>query len=237
MTPPELELFRAHIRRRLKREPVQYILGRQPFRKLDLKVDHRALIPRPETEVLAGAVLAWLTERALAGRAAVLDLGTGTGALALSLAQEGGCTVTATDISAESLELARENVAKNDLGEQVMLRHGDLWGPIGEHEVFDVIVSNPPYVAESERPSLAPEVVDYEPAGALFAQGDGLAILSAIIKGAPAHLRAGGLLALEMGASQGATVIDVLKATGRYATPRLVRDLAGRDRIVLAEAV
>ena len=170
-------------------------------------------------------------------RARVLDIGTGTGAIALSVAHETGCTVIATDLSRDALSLAFENRAACGLAERVELRHGATWEPIVPGEVFDVVVSNPPYIDEADRGTLAPEVVAWEPGAALFAPGAGLAVLSAIIEGAPGHLRAGGLLALEIGASQGAAVNAAVAARGSYGAPRVLKDLAGRDRMVLAETL
>jgi release factor glutamine methyltransferase len=256
VTPPELERFRELVRRRLKREPVQYIVGTVAFRQLELAVDARALIPRPETELLVGEVLKWaasgagmseaaagmseaaagMSEAAAEGREmAALDIGTGTGAIALSLAAEGGFRVVATDVSEAALSLAAENAERTSLVERVDLRLGASWGPVRNGEVFDVIVSNPPYIGEQERTALAAEVVDYEPAGALFAQDGGLAVLSEIIEGASGRLRPGGLLALEMGETQGAQLVARIEAAGEYGTARVIRDYAGRERIVMAE--
>ncbi len=235
VSPSELERFREFVRRRLKREPVQYIIGVSAFRDLVLKVDRRALIPRPETEVLVGEVLKWLKSRPAAGVATVLDIGTGTGAIALSLAQEAECRVVATDVSPDALALAGENVANTGMGDRVELRLGDAWAAV-RSERFDVIVSNPPYIADAERASLAPEVEAWEPGLALFAPEAGMAILSAIVGGAHAYLRPGGLLALEMGSTQGGAVCALVDGAGRYGPARIVKDLAGRDRIVLAEA-
>ncbi len=236
VTPSELDRFREMVRRRLKREPVQYILGDVAFRELTLKVDRRALIPRPETEVLVGEVLAWLKHGQYA-TSDILDIGTGTGAIALSLARESTAKLVATDISADALGLAAENARATGALERITFRQGDLWSAVGEDERFDVIVSNPPYVDEADLPSLAPEVAAWEPGPALFAHEGGLAVLSAIIARAHAYLRPGGLLALEIGAAQGGAVESLMSSTGRYEPARIVRDLTGRDRIVLTETV
>ena len=234
LTADELERYRAAVRRRLKREPVQYILGSAAFRHLELAVDARVLIPRPETELLVGAVLDWSSERGRGG--AVLDVGTGSGAIALSLATEGGFErVVASDASADALSVARSNAARVGCAERVELREGSLFDVVRPGEQFAVVVSNPPYVADEERGSLAPEVVEHEPALALFAGSDGLAVIEAIVGGAADHLELGGLLALEIGAAQGPAVLSLLERSGRYTAPRIVRDLAGRDRIALAE--
>jgi release factor glutamine methyltransferase len=231
VTTDELEAFRRAVRRRLKREPLQYITGEAAFRKLVLSVDRRALIPRPETEVLVGEVLKWAQSRT---RPAALDIGTGTGAIALSLALEGDFgRIVATDVSADALALARSNAERTGLSDRVAFRLGPLFEPVvGER--FDVVVSNPPYVAETDAPSLAPEVRDYEPAAALFA-GGGLAVLDPLIERADAVLNPGGLLALEVGMGQTEYVMDAVRNAGLCGV-RTVPDLTGRPRVVLGEA-
>ncbi|HSJ10439.1 MAG TPA: peptide chain release factor N(5)-glutamine methyltransferase [Longimicrobiales bacterium] len=230
----ELERFRAMVRRRLRGEPLQYILGTASFRHLELAVDARVLIPRPETEVLVGAVLEWATSRGRQG--AVVDIGTGSGAIALSLAKEGAfARVLATDISAGALEVAAANAVRNDLDGAVEFRRGSLFGALQAGERFDVVVSNPPYIGESERGSLAVEVVAHEPALALFAGPDGLALVGELVTGAPAWLAPGGLLAVEIGAGQGAAVLERVNACGAYAGARIAQDLAGRPRMLVAE--
>jgi release factor glutamine methyltransferase len=228
----EVEAYRASVRRRLRGEPIQYITGEAAFRTLMLKVDRRALIPRPETEVLVGEVLAWAGGRP---DLAALDVGTGTGAIALALAIEGGLRrVVATDSSTEALGLAREN-AERMAARAIEFREGASFAPLQPGERFDIVVSNPPYVAERERESLPVEVREHEPAGALFADRDGLGVILDLVAGAPALLRPGGLLALEIGAGQAAAVTAVLESAGPFTGVRLVRDLCGVERVVLAE--
>jgi len=230
--PPEAAVaFEASVERRLRGEPLQYVLGETEFRELRLRVDRRVLIPRPETEVLVEEVLRWA-----AGRRdpAALDVGTGSGAIALSLAREGRFRrIVATDVSAAALEVARENAERLGLADRVEFREGPLFEPV-RGERFDVVVSNPPYISEAERPFLPREVREWEPAVALFAGEEGLAVLAALVREAPLHLEEGGLLALEVGLGQAAEVVRRLEAAGRYGPPRVVRDLAGRDRVVLA---
>lgn len=164
-----------------------------------------------------------------------LDLGTGSGCIALSLLLEGPFgRVVATDPSADALEVARANAADADLGDRVDLRAGSLYDPLSEDETFHVVVSNPPYVASGERETLAPEVREWEPGAALFGGADGTEILGPLIAGASRHLRPGGLLALEVGLGQASGVADMIRETGAFADPRIRRDLAGRERIVLA---
>jgi release factor glutamine methyltransferase len=233
ISPAELDRFRDHVRRRLRREPVQYILGEAHFRGLLLSVDRRVLIPRPETEQLAGAVLDFA--KAGSGLAA-LEVGTGSGAIALSLAAEAAASfdsIVATDVSVEALEVAGANAGRLGLAARVEFRAGPSYLPVREGERFDVIVSNPPYVAESEADALPPDVRDWEPAGALFAGPGGTAVLDVLADGALPRLRAGGLLALEVSPAQAERMSRRLAANG-FADCRVRRDLAGRDRIVLA---
>lgn len=239
LTEEEKEAFRAVVRRRLRREPLQYIVGEVQFRELNLRVDPRVLIPRPETEVLVGAVLEWAESAAAENPArglTAVDVGTGSGAIALSLALEGPFErVVATDVSADALAVAEDNARRCGLDERVEFRHGELWAPLGDEERFDVVVSNPPYVAEADRAALEPEVVAWEPESALFAPGAGLDIIFGLVDGAPDHLRSDGLLALEIGLGQAEAVVERIERRGAYRTWRVVKDLADRDRVVLAE--
>lgn len=230
----ELSQFRALIRRRLKHEPLQYILGTAAFRQLELKVDARVLIPRPETEVLVGAVLAWSAGRE--GNGAALDVGTGSGAIALSLAREGSFErVVATDVSSDALDVARANAVHCGVTDRVEFRHGSLFDAVSRDDVFAAIVSNPPYIAESERSSLASEVRDHEPATALFGGEAGLDIIGRLVNEAPSHLEPGGLLALEIGISHGDAVLQHVQQAGAYENARIELDLTGRPRMLLAE--
>lgn len=232
LQPPELDEFRSRLKRRARHEPLQYIAGYADFRELRLRVDRRVLIPRPETEVLVGEVLAWARGRS---GATAVDVGTGSGAIALSLAAEGDfARLVALDLSADALDVARENAAATPKGATVELRQGSLFAPVAG-ERFDVVVSNPPYVGEREREGLDAEVREWEPATALFSGEDGLTLVAELVRRAPDHLTAGGLLALEIGAEQASAVTGLVRATGSFGEPRVRRDLAGRDRIVLAE--
>jgi release factor glutamine methyltransferase len=233
LTPHELDLFRPLLRRRAAREPLQYIVGRTGFRELELKTDARALIPRPETEVLVDTVLSWAGERE--GLVAV-DVGTGTGCIALSLALEGSFHgVWAVDISPAALELGRENAESASLADRVRFVLSDGLSGLPEDLQVDVIVSNPPYVATTEASALEPEIVAHEPHEALFAGDDGLAAIRPLVAEAPSRLRGGGLLALEVGVEQPGQVLDLIAATGAFRSAEVHRDLAGRPRIVTAE--
>ncbi len=223
--------YRTWLDRRVRREPLQYILGTWPFRELPLRVDGRGLIPRPETEELVGLVLAWAARERWTG--AVADIGTGCGAIALSLAKEGAfARVFATDVSADALDLARENAAVLGLADRVTFRAGSLLAPLAEVGPLDAIVSNPPYVAPGAAPLLAPEIRDWEPAAALFAEAEGYAVLFALVDAAPPYLAAGGLLALEVGQGQAGVVAARMTQRG-FTGVRIVQDLAGVERVVL----
>lgn len=235
LSPEERDAFKPLLRRRANREPLQYIIGRAAFRQLELKTDPRVLIPRPETEMLVQEVLDWA---AAAGKnlGSVWDMGTGTGAVALSLAVEGACTrVVATDSSRDALSVAADNAKRYDVSGLVEFREGSLFEPLEKGEAFDIIVSNPPYIAEGERRDLQPEVRDWEPSEALFAGEDGLDVMRQLVAGAPNRLLAGGLLALECGLGQAEGIATGLSATGAFGTVRIRPDLTGRPRFVIAE--
>lgn len=233
LTPAELDGYRPLLKRRAAREPLQYILGRQPFRELDLEVGPSVLIPRPETEVLVDQILEAIRGDDAGGTA--LDLGTGSGAIALSLAFEGSfASVVATDVDDAALEVARRNRDAAGLGERVELRRGSLFEPLKRSERFDVIASNPPYVGEMDEESLEPEVRDWEPRAALFAGADGLDVLRRIAVGACEHLRPGALLALEVGAGQARIVATWLESDEGYDEVKVMRDYTGRERFVFA---
>lgn len=240
LTEDELAPYREMIRRRARREPLQYIVGSVTFREIELRVDRRALIPRPETEVLAGVVLDWASARGGAAGAAplrALDIGTGTGAIALSLLAEGGFgAVVATDTSEEALALAGENASALGLADRLELRLGSLFEPVPAGERYDAIVSNPPYIATGERAGLAAEVVEWEPEVALFAGASGLDLLEPIVRQARDRLVKGGLLALELAERQAEAVAALAREHG-YEDVRIIEDLTRRPRIVTATRV
>jgi len=224
------------IERRLAGEPPQYITGRAAFRGLDLAVSRAVLIPRPETEGLVEAVLEVL--RAEAGRwpaPRVLDLGTGSGAIALAIASEWpSARVTATDAAAAALETARSNAERLSLMERVHLLEGEWFDALDGDARFEVVVSNPPYVATSEWDLLPHEVRAFEPAPALFAGPTGLEALREIVDLAPRHLVAGGLLALELAEMRAHEVAAWLEGALDWENVSLRDDLTGRPRVLLA---
>jgi release factor glutamine methyltransferase len=236
LQPAELDTFRALLKRRAAREPLQHIVGVAPFRELDLATDGRALIPRPETEVLVEEVLQWAKDGPN-GPLSVLDIGTGTGAIALSLASEGPFQdIVATDSSAEALELARENARSCGLEDRVAFREGTLFEPLVPGERFHVLVSNPPYIPEGDREGLDPEVREWDPPTALFAGPEGMDVIVPLVEGAADFLHPHGLLALEVGDGQAGRVARALEETQAFREIRIRPDLAGRERIVLGVA-
>jgi release factor glutamine methyltransferase len=233
LTHPERELterqsehYRAAIARRALHEPMQYITGTQEFYGRPFIVNPLVLIPRPETEHLVEAALA------LAPRpACILDIGTGSGILAITLALElPHATITATDISAPALVVAQQN-ARSQGADHLRFVASDLFAKL-DGARFDCIVSNPPYVATSE--ALEPQVRDYEPATALYAGQDGLAIYRRLIPEAFAHLEPGGYLLLEIGQGQRDTIAALLK-TGGFREIRFIEDLQGIPRVAIAQ--
>ena len=229
----ELNQFRPLLKRRASREPLQYILGCQSFRELELIVRPGVLIPRPETEQLVDEVLDWFLREEV-DRPTALDVGTGSGAIALSLAAESGAKVVATDISSVALDLARSNAEAAGLEALVEFREGSISEPIPATARFDAIVSTPPYVREKDEPLLEPEVLDWEPREALFSGNDGLDVIRDLVAGAFQYLRPGGLLALEVGLGQAREVALLLEDSGYYAAVKIKRDHAALERFVIA---
>ena len=222
LSPEELDAYREVVARRARHEPVAYILGEWGFRRLTLNVDRRALIPRPETEIVVERALAHL--RGL-DAPAVLDVGTGTGAIALAIADEHpGARVTAIDVSADALALARENVARTGLA--VDLREHDVAAGLPGGP-YDLVVSNPPYVEPADLESLMPDVRDYEPHVALV--GDRMPDI--VARTAVDVLRPGGHLVLEVGDGQALAASAMLAELG-YVDVVTTSDLSGRDRVV-----
>jgi len=233
----EARTLASLVLRRIGGEPVQYIVRRAWFRDLVLEVGPGVLIPRPETEVLAGEVIARIGPRP----ARVLDVGTGSGCIALAIAAEcPNATVIGLDVSPEALryaEINRDRVEAQFPGTaaRVQMVEGEGLASLFAADRFDVVVSNPPYVSEAEAASLPRDVREHEPHRALFAAKDGLAMIEEIVGGAPERLVPGGLLALEVGDGQAEAVENRVQENAAYGEPRIVRDLAGRSRVVLAE--
>ena len=236
LAPDESDQLEAWLERRAKGEPVQYITGRAAFRGLDLAVNPAVLVPRPETEGLVEAVLGVLREESSHwSRPRVLDLGTGSGAIALAIASEWpAAAVTASDASDAALATARENARASGLEGRVRFVSGDWFDAIGGDERFEVVVSNPPYIATGEWDALPPDVRAHEPAQALFSGATGLEALREIVDEAPRHLVAGGLLALELAEMRAAEVAGWLEGAHDWSGVTLLDDLSGRPRVLLA---
>lgn len=233
--PAAGRLFGELVRRRLRREPVAYIIGRKGFRGLELAVDRRVLIPRPETELLVEMALELQPAR-------LLDVGTGSGAIALAVADElPECEVTATDTSAGALDVARANAERLGLTDRVRFFEGTLPPADDSGAGFDLVLANLPYVAERDWPSLQPEVTQWEPREALLAGPDGLDAYRAFIPGC-GRLSASyrGLssttLAVEVGEGQAPAVAELLREAG-FGEVEVRRDLAGIERIVVGHRV
>lgn len=235
---PAARTFGESVRRRLRREPVAYILGRKGFRNVELAVDRRVLIPRPETELLVEVALELEP-------ASVLDVGTGSGAIALALADElPKCAVTATDTSAAALEVARANAERLGLADRVRFVEGSV--PAAEEAPeggFDLVLANLPYIAECDWPTLQPEVTQWEPREALLAGPDGLDAIRQLLSGdSGCHLS--GIaeqmttgevaLGLEVGEGQAPVVAELVRAAG-FAEVETRLDLAGIERVVLGQ--
>jgi release factor glutamine methyltransferase len=232
LTEAELDPIRELVKRRGTREPLQYVLGSAAFHDLELKVDGRVLIPRPETEQLAERI----RERLEVAPAAIVDLGTGSGALALSLAQTyPDAGVTAVDASADALAVARRNASDAGLGDRVRFLESDWFASVPSDERFDLIVSNPPYLTEAEWASAAPEVRVHEPKQALVAEDEGCAALEQILEASRVRLVSGGHLVLETGIDQHARLIESAGALG-YPKIESLRDWSDRDRFLWIEA-
>jgi release factor glutamine methyltransferase len=227
--PDELAKFRALIQRRLGGESVAYLVGRKEFRSLELAVDARVLVPRPDTEATVDAALAHLPS---AGDARVVDVGTGSGAIALALKKERpGLEVLAVDRSPDAAQVARANADK--LGLAIEVVEGDLLAPVAARAPFALIVSNPPYIPSAEIAGLAAEVRK-EPLAALDGGADGLDLIRRLVTDAPPLLSDGAALVLEVGAGQAPAVVALFAADGRYAPATVTKDLAGIDRVVAA---
>ena len=223
LTPEQRERALELVARRGKREPLAYVLGEWGFRRLTLKTDARALVPRPETEILVERALALIAELE---EPRVLDVGTGSGAIALAIADEHpGARLVAIDSSPGALELARENA--EHCGLEIELRPGDIRAPVAGE--FDLVVSNPPYVLPEELEALEPEVRDWEPREALV----GVGVPEALAGRSRELLARGGWLAVELGEGQQRAFAALLGDLG-FATVTITPDLTGRERVVEA---
>jgi len=231
--------FLTLLQRRERREPLAFLTGTREFWSLALAVTPGVLVPRPETETLVEATLTAVRQRPESYRrdGVLLDLGTGTGAVAIALARElPEARLIATDVSRRALRLARSNAEMHGVAGRIRFLRGDLWRalegavPAG---TLDAVVANPPYIPSAAIAGLMPEV-QWEPRVALDGGADGLALHRQILEGAPRYLRPAGLVLLEIGADQGSGAAALFEASGAFEAPTVIRDLAGRDRVVMA---
>lgn len=229
LSPQELGSFRELFKRRRNGEPVAYLLGEREFYGIMLRVDARVLIPRPDSERLVEVALERTRQRSMLGRA--LDMCTGSGCVAIAFARTRPTwSVTASDVSPAALEVARDNAHRTGAIRNLRLLEGSLFSAVvGER--FDLITANPPYIASAEIATLPPDVRDFEPRLALDGGADGLDFVRQIAAQAAAAMNPGALLALEIGADQGAAASAILEQHGFSAVER-AQDLAGRDRVV-----
>lgn len=235
MPPDASDRYRALLEERARGRPVHYIVGEREFMGLTFAIDERVLIPRPETELLVEHAVAWILEH---GGSAVVDAGTGSGCIAVSLAHHlPDVTVYATDISADALDVARANAHRHAVEYRLRFLHGDLLSPLppGLAGRIDVIASNPPYVPEDQAYLLSREITEFEPREAIFVPGDGSAVHRRLIDAAPAWLRGGGLLAMEVGAGQADAVAEVVRLHGGYHDVTVRPDGVGIERVVAAQ--
>lgn len=246
LAPDVQERFRSFLARRLAREPIQHILGRTEFWSRPILCDRRALIPRPETELVVEVALQILRERAPLSVGAprpiardtllLADIGAGTGCIAVALAAElPNARLYASDISREALDLAAENLRLNGVERRVRLLEGDLTEPfrtVGLIGQFDLVVSNPPYIPDAEIPALQPEVREHDPARALAGGPDGLRLIERLLTDVPALLRLDGHFVFEIGAGEAEAVQDMIRRTGAWRAVRVHRDGAGIERVL-----
>ena len=234
MDASELSTFRAFIKRRLAGEPSQYITGMQEFWSLPLRVNPTVLIPRPETEVLVQAALEFIGSTQ--ANITIMDLGTGSGAIAIALARElPTARIVATDVSMEGLHLARENARLNQVDEKISFVQADMIAAISVgSQKFNLVVTNPPYVSQAEYSELPREIRDYEPRQALDGGDDGLTAIKHIIREAPAVLRQAGGLVMEMGGGQAQRVSTLVSDSQHYQNHHIIKDYSGIDRVLVA---
>lgn len=236
LSPAELSTIRGLVERRVGREPLQYILGTQEFCGLEFEVSPGVLIPRPETELL----VEYVAQRIAADRqATIVDVCTGSGCIAVAIARlRPRARVIATDLSNSSLDVARQNALRHGVGGRITWLEGDLLESLAERELegqVDVIVSNPPYIAEAEWATLQPEVKLFEPRSALVAGPQGTELHERLLREAGRYLSPSGALIMEIGAGQARAMRRIVEQIPGYRFHRLVYDEAGLERVVIIE--
>jgi release factor glutamine methyltransferase len=227
--------YRELIRKRVEGCPVAYLVGRKEFFSLEFEVSPAVLIPRPDSEV---AVMECLALAKALAEPRVLDVGTGSGNLAVSIAkQHKGARVTATDVSGDALAVARRNATRHGVGERITFLQGDLMAPLPAGELFDFVVSNPPYIAEVDLPRLPPGVRDFEPRLALDGGADGFVVFDCLVEDAKSFLEPGGWLIVEIGSPQEERARQRIGVQGGYELLPTVRDFSGHPRVLKAQRV
>jgi release factor glutamine methyltransferase len=229
-------LFRDLVRRRVAGTPVAYLVGVKEFFSLRFEVTPDVLIPRPETELLVVTLLDRIADGGQDTRVTVADVGTGSGAIAVAVAKQSArCHVTAIDVSPPALAVAAGNARQHGVAERIEWVESDLFAMLPSDQVFDFVASNPPYVAEAEFAELAKEIRDYEPRRALVAGPRGTEVFARLIPASLSRLRDGGGLLLEIAPHQQESVCQMIDQCGGFATPQVIKDLAGHPRVVQAE--
>ena len=237
----EIAGYRSLIRRRLNREPIQYITGIQEFWSMAFKVGPQVLIPRPESELLVEQALSLYKERRLPGThiPRILDLGTGCGAIAISIAREiEEAFILASDISKEAVHLAMLNSRKHGVGGRIQFIVGDLFEPfVYQNLTFDIILSNPPYIASEDFDSLSPEVRDHEPRLALNGHVQGMFFIERVIMKGADYLHPGGWILVEMDPAQTTKALKLIEESGHYGEKKCIKDYSHHDRVVMAQKI
>jgi release factor glutamine methyltransferase len=231
-----LQFFEGAVDRRARREPLQYIIGKQEFWGLEFRVTPDVLIPRPETELIIESALAIARDRH--GPLTIIDLCTGSGCIAVSLAKElPSAQIIATDTSEKALGVARTNARAQNVAERIRFFEGDLFEPLetlAVHGRVDIIVTNPPYIRAGDLNTLQAEVRDYEPETALIAGPDGTEVHRRIIGAAPHYLKPRGILIMEMGMGQSGALAAMIREQEQYGSFEVLKDLAGIERVLVA---
>tara|TARA_Y100000588_G_C14124032_1_gene868543 strand:- start:8 stop:859 length:852 start_codon:yes stop_codon:yes gene_type:complete len=226
-----VQMVREAFEKRAKGFPVQYIIGTEGFMGLEFNVTPSVLIPRPDTEILVEKIIELIDNRE---GVHILDIGTGSGAITISLAHYlKSAKVDSVDISLEATEVAKGNAVKNNVADRVTFLNGDVFEPVAEGKKYDVVVSNPPYIPSEDIEGLQVEVAVHEPRLALDGGLDGYDFYRRIINEAPAYLNEGGILAFETGHDQARTIAELMKENGQYENMVIHKDLAGIERVVI----
>lgn len=232
LTDTQRAVMRDLVKRRATAEPVAYLVGHREFFGLDFQVTKEVLIPRPDTETLIVEAIELLKPQT-ASR--VLDVGTGSGCIAISLAMNcPNAEVTAIDLSESALGIARQNADKHEVSSRIRFLQGDLFAPLSADEQFDLIASNPPYIASAEIETLSADVRLHEPRAALDGGPDGLEVIRRLVAAAPQHLVPQGKLLIEISGEQADAVTQLLAANGHYDDIAVLKDLAKQPRVVRA---